>query len=315
MTAYLMKRLLAAIPTLLIILLMVILVVRIMPGDVIDAAIADQARMNDVDRQAMEERLGLNKSLPEQYLDYVGNLVRGDLGKSLWTGRSIRSMIGDRVVVTMELAAMAFLMALVVSVPVGILSAVFRGSFLDVGLRSFASIGLSVPEFMSATAILVLPAVWWQWSPTLYVARDAGFLDHYGSLAVPAGIVGWRMASTQARLIRTMMIEVFSQDYIRTARAKGLGEMRVVMVHAFRNALIPVVTLASLEVVWLLSGIVIVEQVFGIPGLGSLLLEGVRNRDYSTVQGITMLFGVLVVLLNIGTDLFYGVLDPRVRQS
>jgi peptide/nickel transport system permease protein len=315
MTAYLVKRLLAAIPTLLIILLMVIVVVRIMPGDVIDAAIADQARLNDVDRAAMEERLGLNKSLPQQYVEYLGGLVQGDLGKSLWTGREIRSMIGDRVVVTLELAFIAFVLALVVSVPIGILSAKFRGSFLDAGLRGFASVGLSVPEFMTATAILVLPAVWWQWSPQLYVGRDAGFFDHYVSLLVPAAIVAWRLASTQARLIRTMMIEVFSQDYIRTARAKGLAESRIIMVHAFRNAMIPVITLASLEIVWLLSGIVIVEQVFGIPGLGSLLLEGVRNRDYATVQGITMLFGVLVVLLNIGTDLFYGVLDPRVRQA
>lgn len=315
MTAYLVKRLLAAVPTLAIILLMVILVVRIMPGDVIDAAIADQSQLNRVDRQALEDRLGLNKSVPQQYFDYLSNLARGDFGQSLWTGRSIRSMIQGRILVTLELAGMALFLATVVAVPIGILSAMFRGSILDAGLRTVASIGLSVPEFMTATAILVLPAVWWQWSPALYVPRDAGVFDHYRSLLLPASIVGWRLASAQARLIRTMMIEVLSQDYIRTARAKGLSERQVIFVHAFRNALVPVITLASLEIVFLLSGIVIMELVFGIPGLGSLLLEGVKNRDYATVQGVTMLFGVVVVLLNIGTDLFYGVLDPRVRQK
>lgn len=315
MTGYLVRRLLAAIPTVAVILFIVVVVVRLMPGDVIDVAIADQSQLNDVDREALEERLGLNDSLAEQYFGYLSSVIRGDLGESLWTSRSITSMVEDRVVVTVELLIMALLLSLAVAIPIGIASAVFRGSALDGGLRSLVSVGLSVPEFMVATVILVLPAVWFAWSPPLYAARDQGWIAHYQSLLIPAAIVGWRLASTQARLIRTMMIEVLSQDYIRTARAKGLSEMRVIFRHAFQNALLPVVTLVSIEVVWLLSGIVIIEQIFGIPGLGSLLLDGVRNRDYSMVQGITVIFGVSVVLLNIGTDLAYGVLDPRIRQS
>jgi peptide/nickel transport system permease protein len=224
-------------------------------------------------------------------------------------------MAADRVWVTVEVAGLGLLMALAVAIPVGIVSAIFRGSLLDYALRAITVVGLSVPEFMAATIVLVAPAIWFSWTPMQYQPTSAGIGGHLLSLLLPAAIIGWRMASVQARLIRTVMLEVLHQDYIRTARAKGLRESRVILGHAFRNAMIPVITLVALEVVWLISGVVIVEQIFGIPGLGSLLLQAVAERDYTTIQGLTVLIAVFVILLNIAVDVSYGWLDPRIRNS
>lgn len=315
MSGYLLRRLALLLPTLALVVLAVVVLVRIMPGSVIDAAVDGQSQLSQVDRKKLEDTLGLNDPLPVQYARYVSHIARGDLGRSLWTQRKVSEMIGGRVWITAELAGMAMLMALVISIPVGIISAAWKNSPLDYLLRSLTVLGLTMPEFMTATIVLVLPAMWWQWTPMLYRAPSAGLGLHLSSLLLPAGILALRMATSQARLVRTMMLEVLSQDYIRTARAKGLGGLGIIFRHAFRNALIPVVTLLGLETVYLISGAVIVERVFGIPGLGDLLLRAVSQRDYSVVQGLTVLIAVFVLLLNLVVDASYGLLDPRIKAN
>jgi peptide/nickel transport system permease protein len=312
-STYLLKRLALFIPTMALVLLFIVVLVRVMPGNVIDAAIADQSQLNKVDRRTLEHRLGLDQPIYEQYATYAGQLLRGNLGRSLWTGRTVLSMIGGRAWITAELTGIALVMALLVAFPVGILSALRENSVLDYLLRSFTVIGLTVPEFMAATLVLVLPAVWFAWTPMLYHEPSRGLPAHVQSLLLPAGILAMRLATSLARLIRTMMLEVMRQDFIRTARAKGVSRSGVLMRHALRNALIPVVTLLAIDLVWLISGAVIVERIFGVPGLGDLLLTAVSNRDYAAVQGITVLIGLFVLALNLVVDMSYGWLDPRVR--
>jgi len=313
MSSYLIRRLALLVPTLMVIIFMVVVLVRLMPGSVIDAAVDGQSQLSQVDRTRLEEKLGLNDPLPIQYVDYVGQLLRGDLGRSLWTDRTVTEMVGSRVWITAELAGMAMLFALVISIPVGVICAVLKNSPIDHLLRAVTVVGMSLPVFTTATMVLVLPAMWWQWTPMLYRAPSVGLGLHLSSMLLPAGILAIGMATSQARIVRTMMLEVLSQDYIRTARAKGIGRFDVIARHALKNALIPVVTLIAIEVVWLLSGAVIVERVFGIPGLGDLLLRAVGQRDYSVVQGITVLLAVFVLVLNLVVDLSYGWLDPRIK--
>jgi peptide/nickel transport system permease protein len=313
MTAYLMRRLLLILPTMAFILLAVVVLVRVMPGSVIDAALEDRSQLTQIDRPALEAKLGLNKPLLVQYLEYTGGVLRGDLGRSLWSNRPVTEMIRGRIGVTIELTGIALLMAIAISTPVGLIGALAKNSPLDYGLRALTVAGLTLPEFVTATMVLVLPAMWFGWTPMLYRAPSVSLSMHLSSLLLPAAILALRLATSQARMMRTMMIEVLGQDYIRTAWAKGLGTHHVLLRHALRNALIPVVTLIGMEIVFLISGAVIIERIFGIPGIGDLLLRAVAQRDYTVIQGLTVLIGAFVLILNLIVDLSYGWLDPRVR--
>jgi peptide/nickel transport system permease protein len=314
MTRYLVQRLIGVVPTLLLLLLLVVVMVRIIPGTVVDLMLTEQGGARDVDRQAIEERLGIADPLPVQYLHYTAGVLRGDLGESLWNQRSVADMIFARLPTTIELALMSISISIVFALTFGVIAAIRQDTFLDYVPRSIAVLGLSVPDFALGTMVLVLPTLWFQQTvPLIWHPFSEDPAAHMLQILIPAVVVGIRFSASVMRLTRTMMLEVLRQDYTRTAWAKGLTERSVVVRHGLKNALIPVVTLLGLELAALISGIVIMESIFAIPGVGRLLIESISARDYPVIQGITVVVGTLIILVNLLVDLSYGFLDPRVR--
>lgn len=314
MAGYIIRRLLGMIPTLLIILFMVVVLVRLIPGNIIDIILQEQRGVSQIDRQALAERLGVDDPLPVQYAKYVAGAAQGDLGKSLWNQQSVSSIIMKRLPVSLELAIMSLIVSIFVALVVGVISAVRQDSLLDYSLRSFAILGLSIPNFALGTMIVVLPAVYFGWTPPLFFkdfSEDPwGHISHF---FIPAAVLGLAVSASLMRLTRTMMLEVLRQDYVRTAWSKGLSERVIIYRHALKNAMIPVVTLLGLQVAFALSGSVIMEQIFALPGMGRLLIESIATRDYPIVQGITVVIGVWVLIVNLLIDLSYAFLDPRVK--
>jgi peptide/nickel transport system permease protein len=315
---YIIRRLLLMIPTVLLLVLIVVVMIRMIPGNIVDLLLEESGAggAGQLDRQMIEERLGLNRPIYQEYVDYVLGLVRGDLGNSLWDQRPVRDAIWDRVPVTMEVALIAIAMSVIVSIPIGVISAVRQDTFFDYLLRSISVLGISVPNFAIGTAIVVFPAIWWGWSVSFrYVTFAEDPIKHLTIVFPPAAVLGIQLSASVARMTRAMMLEVLQEDYIRTARAKGLHEFRVVSGHALKNALIPVVTLLGLQVTFLIGGSVITETIFALPGLGRLLLEAIGSRDYPIVQGIVVVIGTFVIFVNLLVDLSYGLLDPRVKAA
>ncbi len=317
MRAYILRRLLALLPTLFIASVIVFATVRLIPGDVIDLMLSQNDIGADrLGRDKLMQTLGLDRPMAEQYLHWVGAiLLRGDLGQSLWQGTPVTEMLLARLPVTFELGALALLVGLIVALPIGVYSAIRQDSTGDFLARSFAILLLAVPSFWMGTMVMVFPSIWWGWSPEVdYVNFSGDPLQNLKQMIVPAIVLGTALSAVTMRMTRTMMLEVLRQDYIRTAWAKGLGERLVVMRHALRNALIPVVTLVGLMAPLLIGGAVIIEQIFVIPGMGLLLLEAVNQRDYPVIAGVFLVVGVAVMLINLIVDLSYGLLDPRVRH-
>jgi peptide/nickel transport system permease protein len=314
--AYTIRRLLALVPTLLFASLIVFLTVRLIPGDVIDLMLSQ----NDISadkrsRVQLEAALGLDTPMPLQYLRWLGKIVfQGSLGHSLWQNTPVTSLLADRMPVTFELGLLALLVAVTVALPIGILAAIRQDTPGDYVGRSFSILMLAVPGFWLGTLVIVFPSIWWGWSPEIqYISFWSNPLGNLGQMIVPAAILGCALSAVTMRMTRTMMLEVLRQDYIRTAWAKGLDERRVVIRHALRNALIPVVTLIGLQAPVLIGGAVIMEQIFVIPGMGLLLLDAVSQRDYPIITGVFLVVGVAVQLINLIVDLSYGFLDPKVR--
>ena len=240
--------------------------------------------------------------------------MRGDLGRSLWRNTPVTHDLVERLPVTFELGLLSLLIGLSVAIPIGVHSALRQDTFADYVTRSFSILMLAVPGFWLATLVMVFPSVWWRWSPELeYVRFFDAPLQNLRQMIVPAIILGLSLSAITMRMTRTMMLEVLRQDYIRTARAKGLKEQVVVARHALRNGLIPVVTLIGLQAPLLIGGAVIMEQIFVIPGMGQLLLDAVSQRDYPIVSGVFLVVGTSVLLVNLAVDLSYGLLDPNVR--
>lgn len=317
MQAYILRRLLALIPTLIFASLIVFVTVRLIPGDVIDLMLSQ----NDISagklaREQLVAALGLDRPMPEQYLRWVGAIVfDGDLGRSLWQGTSIGELLLARLPITFELGALALIVALTVALPIGIYSAIRQDGVGDYVARSFSILLLAVPSFWMGTMVMVFPSIWWGWSPEVnFVPFHEDPLQNLKQMIVPAIVLGTALSAVTMRMTRTMMLEVLRQDYIRTAWAKGLDERLVVLRHALRNALIPVVTLVGLQAPILIGGAVIIEQIFVIPGMGLLLLDAVNQRDYPVITGVFLVVGVAVMLINLVVDLSYGLLDPRVRH-
>ena len=317
MRAYAVRRLLMVIPTLFLVTVLVFLSVRFLPGDVIGVM---QMRMEasqggEIDRAALERRLGLDVPVYVQYGRWVGGIfLRGTLGPSLMGGDTVEQSIAQRLPVTIQLGLMAIVIGLVIAVPVGIYSAIRQDTAADYVGRSLAILGLATPNFWLATMVIVFPAIWWRWSPRLVLVSFAD--DPFGSMAgfaVPSLILGTYLSAATMRMTRTMMLEVLRQDYIRTAWAKGLLERAVILRHAVKNALIPVVSLVALQVPILVGGSVIMENIFNLPGLGRLLVNALSIRDYPIVSGVNLVFATVVVAVNLVTDLSYALIDPRVR--
>ena len=321
MRAYIIRRLLLVIPTLFILSILVFLSVRFIPGDVIDTMVGDMMKWGggpaEVDREALEHMLGLDVPVYVQYGRWMGGiLLHGSLGESLLGGWAVEERILGRLPVTFELGVMAIVIGLLIALPVGIYSAIRQDTAADYAGRSVAIIGLATPNFWLGIMVMVYPAIWWGWSPPMeWVSFTEDPLGNLGVFFIPGLILGTASAAATMRMTRTMMLEVLRQDYIRTAWAKGLKERVVIMRHAVKNALIPVVTMIGLQLPILVGGSVIMENIFNLPGLGRLLLVALNNRDYPVVSGVNLFFATMVLGVNLLIDLIYPYLDPRVRYS
>ena len=316
MQAYILRRLLALVPTLFFVSLIVFSSIRMIPGDVVDLMMAQNDISTGQDRARVEEALGLDQPLHIQYVRWISKVVRGDLGRSLWQSTSVAAEIRNRLPISFELGLLALIVALTFAIPIGVYSAIRQDTAGDYITRSFSLLMLALPGFWLGTLVMIFPSVWWRWAPDLdYTPFFEDPVKNLRHMLVPAILLGLAMSAVTMRLVRTMMLEVLRQDYVRTARAKGLRERAVVVRHALRNSLIPVVTLVGLQAPILVGGAVIMEQIFVIPGMGLMLLEAVSRRDYPVVTGVFLVVGLAVLLINLLVDLSYGLLDPRVRQT
>ena len=319
MRAYMIRRLLLILPTLFILSILVFLSVRFIPGDVIDVLEGrmEYAESGGIDREALERRLGLDVPAWVQYGRWIGDiLMNGSLGESLLTSYAVEEAILERLPVTLELGVLAIVIGLVIALPVGIYSAIRQDTAADYLGRSLAIIGLATPNFWLGIMVMIYPAIWWGWSPPLeLIPFTQDPLGNLWGFFIPSLILGTASAAATMRMMRTMMLEVLRQDYIRTAWSKGLRERVVVIRHTIKNALIPVVTLIGLQLPILVGGAVIMENIFNLPGLGRLLVDALQTRDYPMVSGVNLFFATGVVLLNLLIDLIYPYLDPRVRYE
>ncbi len=317
MLTYLLRRLVTVVlPTLLGVSILVFAAMRLVPGSFVDVLIGVGPDVSQEQRDRIARSYGLDAPLPVQYLRWLGNAVQGDLGNSLRSGRPVAAEIADRLPITAELALLATLLSLLVALPAGVLSAVRRDGPLDFLARLVALVGLSVPNFLLGTLLILFVALRFPVLPTNgFVPLADGLWPNVRSLLLPAVSLGALLAAAVARMTRSALLEELGRDYLQVARAKGLSGRAVVLGHALRNALIPVVTVVGIQTGYLLGGTVIVEQLFAIPGLGRLALDAVLERDYPLVQGTTLFVAAVFVGINLLTDLVYGLIDPRVRDE
>ena len=312
MRRYVIRRLVVSIPSLLIASLIVFTLPRLIPGDVVQLMFEEKSYAKDIEE--LRAKLGLDRPIPVQYVHWLGRVARGDLGESLWTRQAVVDERGRRLPVTLMLGFEALVVAVVIGVPIGIIAAIRQDGALDFVARSAAILGLSVPAFVSAIVVILLPAIWWGWSPVTTFVRFSSDPGRYViQFVLPAIILGTASAAAIMRLTRGMLLEVLRQDYVRTAWAKGLRERVVVLKHGVKNAVIPVVTVLGLQVAQIAGGAVIIETIFGIPGMGQFLVEAIVQRDYPVIQGINLLIVIIIVSTNLLVDLTYAVLDPRIR--
>ena len=312
MRRYVLRRLLVAIPSLLIASLIVFSLPRLIPGDVVQLMLEEKAYAKDLDE--LRAKLGLDRPVYVQYFEWLGNVARGNLGESLWTKRPVIEELVRRLPVSLELGGLALGFAVLMAVPVGILAAVRQDTAADYAARSLAILGLSVPGFWIATLVVLLPAIWWGWSPPIHFTEfSKDPWAHVSQFLLPAFILGLASAAAIMRLTRAMLLEVLRQDYVRTAWAKGLRELPVVLKHSLKNAMIPVITVLGIQVAQILGGTVIFELIFGLPGMGRFLFDAINQRDYPVIQGVNLIIVSVVVLINLMVDAAYAWLDPRIR--
>ena len=312
MRKYVLRRLLVAIPSLLIASFVVFCLPRLIPGDVVQLMLDERAYGKDLDD--LRAKLGLDRPIYVQYFEWLGRVLTGDLGESLWTKRPVLEELTRRVPITLELGFLALVFAIAIALPIGVLAATRQDSLADYVFRSLAIVGLSVPGFWKATLVVLLPAIWWGWSPPVhYTEFRKDPWQHALQLALPAAILAIASSAGIMRLTRTQLLEVLRQDYVRTAWSKGLAERIVVLKHSLKNAIIPVVTVLGLQISGILGGTVIFESIFGLPGMGRFLFDAVVQRDYPVIQGVNLLIVTVVVLTNLIVDVCYVLLDPRIR--
>jgi peptide/nickel transport system permease protein len=311
---FVVRRLLLAALTMFIVSVVTFFMLRLIPGDIIDLMLADFGYA--ADRGLLETQLGLNLPLYTQFSNWFFGLLTGDLGDSLWTGRTVAEELSVRYPVTIELAAIALISSVVISIPVGIITAVRQDTWVDYILRS-TSIGfVAVPVLWIGTLVITVPAILWGWSPPLsYVPFADNPLKNLSVMFLPGLIIGVPLIGGVIRMTRAMMLEVVRQDYIRTAWAKGLRPRTIWYRHAVRNAMIPVLSLLGLQIPFLLGGTVVIEQIFNLPGMGQYMLSSLQHRDYVPAQTIVLIFAAGTVLINLIVDLLYSYLDPRIRYA
>ncbi len=298
--------------------MIVFLSVRFIPGDVIDMIIAEinteGAMSYEEAREMIRGELGLDTPIHEQYWNWVTGVVRGDLGTSMRSGRPVTEEFFSKVPISIELGILSMIIGLVIAVPLGIFSAIRQDSMADYAGRTMAILMLSIPGFWLMTMVIVFPAVWWNWIPPIeYVPFTEDPANNLIQFGIPAVLMGAAFSGTMMRFVRTMMLEVLRQDYIRTAWSKGLSERTVIYRHALRNTLIPMVTIVGMGLPGIIGGSVITEQIFNLPGVGRWLFDAVNQRDYPIISGMNLMSATLVLFCNLAVDITYAWLDPRVK--
>lgn len=316
MAAYLARRLAATALTLFGVSVVVFGLVRMVPGTVVEQLLGQAAIASPEVVASFRAYFGLDRPLAVQYAHWLAGVLRGDLGVSWLSGRPVLALFVERLPVSAELAVLAVAWSLVIGVPLGAGAAVWRGGSRDSAIRVGATLGLSLPAFWQGTVLILLFSVYLGWMPSLvWVPFLQAPLENLTMMALPALTLGTATAAMVTRMSRSSMLDVLGREYVRTARAKGLSERRVTLHHALRNALIPVVTVAGVQLGYIVGGIVVVEDVFTLPGVGRLLLDAIFQRDYPMVQGVILLLGAIFMLLNLAVDVLYAALDPRLRHG
>ena len=316
MLAFLTRRILLALPALLGVALVVFLLMRAVPGDVVTNLVGLEGNVTPERRAELQRMFGLDLPVHIQFVQWLGAALQGDLGSSLRTGRSVSLDLALRFPVTLQLTFLSLCVALLVAVPAGVAAALRRGRLVDYAVSVFALLGLSLPSFFLGILLILLFSLRLGWLPPAgYVPFTEAPLDNLRHMLLPSVSLGLVLAAATARIVRSTMLEMLGRDFIRTARAKGLAEPRVLYRHALRNALIPVVTVVGLQFGTLLGGAVIIEQVFSLPGVGRFALEGINLRDYPVVQGAVLLISAAFIVVNLLVDVLYSLIDPRIRYG
>jgi len=314
---YILRRVLQVVPVVFGLSVAVFLMLRLIPGDVVDVILGTEGVASQERLAQLRKLFGLDRPFHEQYFEWAGSLLRGDFGRSIRTSRPILPDILARFPVTIQLTAMAMVMSLALAIPLGVVSAVRRYTRSDAAVRVFGLLGLSIPNFWLATMLILLASRYWRGVlPTSgYVYPSQDLVGSFRSVLLPALALGAANMAILMRMTRSSMLEVLRQEYVVTARAKGLVERLVVYRHALRNALIPVVTVAGIQVGYLLGGAIIVEQIFALPGVGTLVLNGISQRDYPVVQGGVLFIATSFVLVNLAVDIVYAYVDPKIHYQ
>lgn len=313
---YLARRLALSVLVLFGVSILIFTMVRLLPGDVIDMIIGTEGSMSANQQRIVREQYGLNDAWPVQYVRWMGGILQGNFGKSFRTQQDVLPLIAARLPTTIELSVLAILLSSVIAIPLGVISALSRNGWTDFVARLLGLIGLSVPNFWLATILILAASFWFRWSPALiYVSPIQDPLANLQQMLLPTVSLAVFLTAIVMRMTRSTVLEVLGEDYVRTAYAKGLREKVVLIRHVLRNALIPVVTIIGLQAGSLLGGVVVIEQLFGLPGLGWMLLNGIYQRDYPVVQGTVLFFALVFALTNLLVDLTYAQLDPRIKYG
>lgn len=314
MLIFILRRLLSAIPTLILVSLFVFTLQKLLPGDPVQAMAGEER--DPAVMEYLREKYRLNDPVPLQYVHWVGNVLQGDFGTSLRTEQPVTTLLASKLPVTIELAVLALVIALLIGIPTGVISAVRKGTAVDYGANVFALSGISIPHFWLGILLIMIFAVKLQWLPASgFVPLGENLGQNLKTLILPAFVLGAGLSGLLMRHTRSAMLEVLRADYVRTARAKGLFTRTVILKHALRNALMPIVTLTTLLFGELLGGAVLTEQVFSIPGFGKMIVDAVFNRDYAVVQGVVLCVAIGFLLLNLLADVLYRLINPRLRTA
>jgi peptide/nickel transport system permease protein len=316
MARYLFRRLLYFVPVVFLVTVVVFSITMLLPGDPALAFLGEANMRDKVAYETMRKELGLDRPIPVQYAIWIGKAVRGDLGRSVRTHEAVTDALAARLPVTMELAVVALGIALVVAIPVGIISAVRPDSWLDTTATVMAVSGVALPEFFVGILLIYLFAVWLRvLPPSGYVPLSGGLWPNLKSIILPALSLGLTLNAVTMRQVRASLIEVMREEYVTVARAKGLPEREVIRVHALKNAMIPVITVIGLQVGRLFGGTVVVETIFAFPGMGRLAADSIFFRDFPALQGVVLVMALAVLMCNLLTDLLYAYVDPRIRYA
>ena len=317
MQGYLLRRLALAVPTIVGVTVIIFVAMRILPGDPLETIFGENTGiyiLSEKELQAARHSLGLDRPLFMQYLTWVGDVARGDMGSSFWTDQPIRDTMLRRGPITMQIGLVAILISWVVGLPIGILAAASRNSLWDYVARFFITLFMAIPAFWLGLTFVLITVLFFTWKPPILVFNiwdDP--IKNFQIVIGPALALGVGLGAFIARMSRTQLLEVFREDYVRTARAKGLGEQVVMWRHVVRNALLPVITVSGLQFAFLLGGSVAVERAFSVPGLGTALVQGIEERDWTIIQNLVLLYALIFVFVNLAIDLAYGWIDPRIR--